>query len=141
MNRMFLLTGVLALGVVVTSNVVKADDKDDDKIPSIDKIMQSAHGEGGLRNKITVALKEKAWDDVQSGAKDWVKQAVALSKNKPSKGTEASWKKLSGAYEKNVKALAAATEKKDADGAKAALKSLNVSCGGCHGPHKPKKSE
>ena len=47
MNRMFLLTSVLALGVFVSSNVVKAEDKDDDKIPSIEKIMETAHGDDG----------------------------------------------------------------------------------------------
>ena len=137
MNRMFLLTSVLALGVVVSSNVVKADDKDD--LPSIKDVMKTAHGEAGIRAKVTKAVSEEEWADAQAGAKDWIKQAEALAKNKPSKGTAASWKKLSGSYEKNVKALAKAADKKDVDGAKAALKTLGTSCGGCHGAHKPKK--
>ena len=139
MNRMFLLTGVLALGVIVSSNVVKAED--DKEVPSIKEIMKTAHGEAGSKAKITKAIAGEAWDDAQAAAKDWVKQAEALAKNKPTKGKDASWKKLTTSYTKNVKALAAAADKKDADGAKAALKTLGTSCGGCHGPHKPKKGE
>ena len=138
MNRMFLLTGVLALGVIVSSNIVKAEDKDD-KTPSIKEIMETAHGDDGLRDKVTTAVKEKAWDDASTGAKDWIKQAEALAKNKPPKGTAASWKKLTAAYEKNVKAVAKAAGKKDVDGSKAALKTLGTSCGSCHTAHKPKK--
>ena len=142
MNRMFLLTSVLALGVIVSSNVVKAEDKDD--LPSIHDVMVKLHGDdgkGGIKADVTKALKGGDWDDVKGGAKDWVKQAEALAKNKQTKGTSASWKKLTTTYTKNAKALATAAEKKDADGAKASLKSLGTSCGGCHGPHKPKKGE
>ena len=138
MNRMFLLTSVLALGVIVSSNVVGADDKN----PSIKEVMDTVHGEdgkGGIKAKVTMAFKDKAWDDVQSGAKDWVKQADALSKGKPSRGGEASWKKLTTAYEKNAQALADAADKKDTAKTKAALTKLSTSCGSCHGAHKPKK--
>ncbi len=137
MNRMFLLTSALALAIIVSSNVIGADDKD--KTPSIKEVMETAHGEAGLKAKITKGVAAEEWDDVQAAAKDWVKQANALSKGKPTKGKAASWKKLTTAYEKNVKTLAAAAEKKDGDAAKAALKTINTSCGGCHGAHKPKK--
>lgn len=141
MNRMFLLTSALALAIIVSSNVIGADDKDD-KTPSIEKIMETAHGEdgkGGIKAKVMMAFKDKAWDDVQSGAKDWVKEAEALSKAKPTKGAAGSWKKLTAAYEKNVKAIAEGAGKKDEKTVKAALGKINISCGGCHSVHKPKK--
>ena len=139
MNRMFLLTSVLALGVIVSSNVVKAED---DEKPTIKGIMKVAHaGDKSLKKKAEKGVAAKDWDNVETAAKEWVKQAEALAKAKPTKGTAASWKKLTTSYTKNVKALAAAADKKDTDGAKAALKSLGTSCGGCHGVHKPKEDE
>jgi cytochrome c556 len=138
MNRMFLLTSVLALGVIVSSNVVQAEEKDD-KEPSIKDVMKTAHGEAGLKAKITKGVAAEEWDKVGTAAKDWIKQAKALSKATPTKGKAASWKKLTTAYEKNVKAVADAAEKKDGDAAKTALKKINTSCGGCHGAHKPPK--
>jgi hypothetical protein len=142
MNRMFLLTSVLALGVIVSSNVGAEDKDKDEKGPTIKEVMKTAHGEGGAKAKYTKAVTAEDWDDAKAAAKDWVKQAAALSKNKPTRGTAASWKKLTAAYEKNVKAAAAAADKKDAEGAKAALAKLGPkSCGGCHGPHKPPKKD
>ena len=138
MNRMFLLTSALALAIIVSGSVFGADDKS----PSIKEVMEALHGEdgkGGIKAKVTTAFKDKAWDDVQAGAKDWVKQAESLSKGKPTKGSEASWKKLTTAYEKNAQALTEAAEKKDSAKTKAALTKLSISCGSCHGAHKPKK--
>ena len=138
MNRMFLLTSALALAIIVSGSVFGADDKS----PSIKEVMEALHGEdgkGGIKAKVTTALKDKAWDNVQAGAKDWVKQAEALSKSKPTKGSTASWKKLTTAYEKNATALAEAADKKDAAKSKTALTKLSTSCGSCHSVHKPKK--
>ena len=142
MNRMFLLTSALALAVIVSSKAVQAEDKD--KAPSVKDVMETLHGEvgkGGLKAKVTTAFKDKAWDDVQAGAKDWVKQADALSKGKPARGGEASWKKLTTAYEKNAQALAEAADKKDAAKTKTALTKLSTSCGSCHSVHKPDKEK
>ena len=138
MNRMFLLTGALALAIIVSSNVFGAEDKS----PSINEIMETLHGKdgkGGIKAKVTTAFKDKAWDDVQAGAKDGDTQADSLSKGKPARGSEASWKKLTTAYEKNAQALTDAAEKKDAAKTKVALTKLSTSCGSCHGAHKPKK--
>jgi cytochrome c556 len=133
---MFLLTSVLALGVIVSSNVVKAED---DEKPTIKGIMKATHaGDKSLKAKATKAVKAKDWEAAETAAKEWVKHAEALSKTTPSKGTAASWKKMTASYEKNVKALAAAADKKDTDGAKDALGKLGKSCGSCHGAHKPK---
>ena len=51
MNRMFLLTSALALAIVVSSNVIGADDKD--KTPSVKEVMEALHGEDGLRRCVT----------------------------------------------------------------------------------------
>jgi len=134
---MFLLTSVLALGVIVSSTAVQAEDKDDKKA-SIKGVMKSAHGEAGIRAKVKKGVAAKEWDDVEAAAKDWVKQAEALGKLTPPKGEDESWKKLTDAYEKNVKAVAAGATKKDAKAVNTAMGKIGTSCGGCHKAHKGK---
>ena len=138
MNRMFLLTSVLALGVFVSSSVVQAEDKDD-KEPTIKGIMKATHaGDKALKAKVTKAAKAKDWETVETAAKEWVKHAEALSKTKATKGEAESWTKLTASYEKSVKDLEAGAEKKNAKAVNAAMSKINASCGACHKLHKGK---
>ncbi len=133
MNRLFALAGALALGVIVTGANVKAED---DKIPDISEIMQKTHGKEGLRGSVTKAVKASEWDDAAKEVKDWLKLGDALAKNKPEKGETASWKKLTTSYNKTLKSLSTAVEKKDAKGANTALRSVGGSCKTCHAAHR-----
>jgi cytochrome c556 len=134
MNRLLVLTGVLAFAVILTTTGLQAQDDKDIKIKDVMK----QHVKGGLRAKVTEAVKDKEWDTASSSAKQWAKLASALTKATPPKGDEKSWKKLAGNYEKNVKSLAAAADSKDEKKANAALKAIGGSCSGCHKAHKGK---
>ena len=79
------------------------------------------------------------WDEIQKETKEWVGVAETLGKQTPPKGTAESWKKQTDLYLANVKAVDAAAEKKDAAGVTKGLATIQASCGGCHGQHKPKK--
>ncbi len=111
----------------------------DDKITSIKDIMAKAHKGGDSllsAMKADLAKKDVNWDAVQSKSKDLVLLAGDLSKNKPGKGEQASWDKLTAAYGEDAKKLHDAADKKDVPGASKALASLGKSCGACHKAHK-----
>ena len=137
MNRMLFLAGALALAVLVSSSVVKAEDKDDKEAP-IKAFMTKAHGEEGIKDKVTEGYKSEEWANVSKAAKEWVKQAEGLSKMKQPRGGAESWKKMTTAYVKNVKDVAKGAEDKDATAVKGALSKINTSCKACHTAHKGK---
>jgi cytochrome c556 len=135
MYRLFALAGALAAAVAFTC--AAQEKKDDKKTPTIEEIMEDAHGKDGLRAKVAAAAKGKKWDDAKKPVEQWVKLAGSLGKNDPPKGEKDSWKKLTGNYEKTVKELAAAVKGEKEDGVKSALASITKSCGACHKAHKP----
>jgi cytochrome c556 len=135
MYRLFALAGVFAL--TVAFGAVLAEDKKNEKVPDIEKIMEDAHGKDGLRAKIAAAHKANKLDDAKKPVEEWVKLAGALGKNEPPKGEKDSWKKMTGTYEKSVKDLAAAVKGDKADGVKTAMAAIGRSCAGCHKAHKP----
>jgi len=100
MNRLLASAGALALAILVAGSTAQAEDKDD-KVPAIKDVMKQ-HVKGGHRVKTEAAIKEKNWEDASAEVKKWVKLAEGLGKNDPPKGDTKSWKKLTGAYEKNV---------------------------------------
>jgi cytochrome c556 len=133
MNRLFVITGALALGAIVTGTAVRADDKD----ISIKEIMTKAHkGGDALLAKASKAAKSKDFDSLSTSAKELVKLGKDLGKAKPEKGDEKSWKKLTASYLKNAEALDTAAKDKDLGGAQKSLKALQTSCKACHTPHK-----
>ena len=115
----------------------KKDKEKDAKVASIETIMKEAHGEDGLRAKIKTAVKEKKWDDAKKEAEAWTKLAADLGKNKQPKGEDASWKKMTEAYEKSIKTLATAIKDEKASDVKTAEAAIGKSCGSCHKAHKP----
>jgi hypothetical protein len=134
MNRIFALCGALAVGVLVSGSAVGAGDKD---LPDIGEIMQKAHGKEGYRASITGAVKKANWDDAAKTIKDWQKLGDALAKGKPEKGSAASWKKHTANYNKALKSIAAAIDKKNATTATGILgDGLKKQCTACHMAHR-----
>ena len=76
------------------------------------------------------------WEDVQKTTKEIHELGEALGKNKPEKGSEESWKKLTGKFADDTKALNEAAEAKSTDKVKAAQKAIGGSCKSCHDAHR-----
>ena len=100
------------------------------------------NGRGGLLSQLGDALKDapdsdRAWKAVAAKAR--VAQQLAdalLTDAKPKKGSADSWKKFVGSFNTQLKALATASAKKDAEAAQETVKVLKKSCGSCHKAHK-----
>jgi cytochrome c556 len=128
LGRVAALAILAGLAVVFTSDV-GADEKKAKTIKEVMGVQKSSTG------AITKAAKDAKWDDAAKTCKAWLEAAGDLSKNKPPKGDEESWKKHTTKYVETVSAVGAAIEKKDAEGV---TKALKLDCGGCHGAHKGK---
>lgn len=134
MYRLFGLVGMLVVAVLVSGTSAIAEDKD--KVPEISEIMKKAHGKGGLRAKVTGAVKKGDFETAAKEMEAWQKLASALGKNKCPKGDEKSWKKMTATYDKQIKTLAGFVKEKNAKGAATCLGVIGKSCGGCHKAHK-----
>ncbi|HUR55385.1 MAG TPA: hypothetical protein VMZ71_14725 [Gemmataceae bacterium] len=129
---------ILSFGAVTTAQDKKGDKKDE-KLPDISEIMAKAHGKtDGYIAQLRTSVKGAKWEDADKTAKDFTLIADALSKNKPPKGDAKSWETQTKKYIGQVKTVSDAVEKKDAKATIAGLDTIQKSCGGCHGPHKPK---
>jgi cytochrome c556 len=127
------VVGGLALALSVEGSA--ADDKD--KTPTIKEIMKKGHaGTKSLIKGVAAQVKAGEWDEAQNGAKTLKTFGEALGKNKPEKGDDASWKKLTDEYKDNTAAVAEAAEKKDAKGVTSGLGKIGKSCKTCHDSHK-----
>jgi cytochrome c556 len=133
MNRLYVLTGVLAAAVVLAGTSAQARYQGDFDISAF---MKKAHGKTGFRAKATQAVKEKDWAEATKITKDWFADAQKFIKATPPKGDKAAFAKVATNYCKAVKALNEASEKKDAKQANAALKTIGGACGTCHKAHK-----
>jgi cytochrome c556 len=130
--------GVAALVLSMGSPATSAAQKDQ-KLPDIKTIMQEGHkGTDAFIAKIGKEAKAGKWDEAGEHAKALAVFGTALGKNKPPKGNEASWKKLTEQYQANTQEVLAATGKKDAAATEKALKAITGSCGACHKAHKGK---
>jgi hypothetical protein len=137
MKRLWGFAGVLAM-LAVIGVVVPSSAQDN---PSIKEIMTKAHkGGDALLAKIGKGLnaKEPDWTDLGKMSKELADLGTALGKNKPAKGEQASWDKLTKMYQDNAKTLVAAVDKKEQKDALAAQKKLAGSCMECHKAHKGK---
>jgi len=112
-----------------------ADDKKDEKVPTISEIMIKGHkGTDAYIARIREAAKGEKWDDAKEYAKTLAVFGENLGKNKPPKGDAKSWENLTKKYAEATKAVLKATEDKDA---KAVNKALGgIACGECHKAHK-----
>src|SRR5437660_12755666 len=85
----------------------------DDKVPTIEDIMQAVNKKkGGLHTDVGDLLNAGSvkWEDVQTKTKQYAAMADFLGKNDPPKGAKASWDKLTKMYADDAKALNAAAE-------------------------------
>ena len=119
-------------------NAQKEKDKEKGKAHTIKEIMKLAHTDkAALIKTIAADLKgDVKWDEVGKKTKELVGLSDELSTSKPPKGSEESWKKVSGDYNDGAKKLNEAAEKKELEAAKTALGTLQTSCRGCHTQHK-----
>lgn len=135
MIRLFVLTGILALAVIVAANTTNAAD---DKAPDVKAVMKKSFGgKENLKTKIQAAIKEKKWEDAEPLAKEWSECVAGLPKATPKKGEKESWEKLSATFVKNVTTLGEAVKEKDAKKANGAIN--GIQCKSCHDAHRPKK--
>ncbi len=112
----------------------------DDKVPTIEDIMQAVNKKkGGLHSDVGAALKMSTvdWDTVQAKTKQYAAMADFLGKNDAPKGSKASWDKLTKMYADDAKALNAAAEKKDKATAMTTWNKLSRECMACHKAHRP----
>ena len=136
------LFAAAVLGFVLASGTMSAQDKDKKKTPSIKEIMKKGHGSMGLLGGIAKEAKDGKWEDADNDAKLLKEFGEGLGKNKPPKGDDESWKKLTEKYKENTAAVAEAAGKKDKDAVLAALDKIvpkSGSCKECHDAHKGKK--
>ncbi len=128
MSRKFIasLTGCLLLGVFVCMPAMGDDDDSKPKITIKDVMKKGFNKRKGLLPKVT---KGSATDEEK---KELHEMFVALSKNKPPRGEEESWKKFTGALVKAGKMVVDGDEK----GVGMLKKAAN--CAACHKAHKPK---
>lgn len=104
--------------------ISKVQGADEDKPATIKQVMTKVFKKNALKDK---AVAGEASDEEK---KELVALLKDMAKDKPSKGSEESWKKLTGAL---VEAAEGVAEGKD--GAAEALKKAS-NCGGCHKEHK-----
>jgi hypothetical protein len=126
----------LALSVQTTVAQDKKKEKDGDKTPSISEIMKKGHGAKGLLKGIDSHVKSGMWDEAQTDAKLLKAFGEGLGKNKPPKGDDESWKKLTGEYKDNTKAVYDGADKKEAKDVTAGLKKIRGQCKTCHDANK-----
>jgi hypothetical protein len=134
------LFGMLGAMISVMSygGITSADDKKDEKVPTISEIMTKGHkGTDAYLAKIKTAAKGEKWDDAKEYAKTLAFFGESLGKNKAPKGEDASWEKLTKKYDENTKAVVKGVDDKDAKAVNKALGNIGSSCGECHKAHKP----
>jgi cytochrome c553 len=132
LSRVVLGLAVLAL---VLGPVVAAD-------LSIKDVMKKAHaGMESLLAGVEKQVKGNSpdWESVQKSTKELSELGQALAKNDPPQGGKESWEKQCKIYSDQVAALDVAAGKKDLKSTADAAAKIRMSCGACHGPHKPKK--
>jgi hypothetical protein len=142
MPRKFLRVGLAAmiglLAVVLTgTEAIFAEDKKDEKVPTLKEIMEKGHAKtDGYITKIREAAKDGKWDDAKEYAKTLAFFGENIGKLTPPKGDAKSWEALTKKYADNTKAAHKATETKDVKAVNKALGGIN--CAECHKVHKGK---
>src|SRR5580704_8742551 len=109
------MAGLLGLMTVLLAYAAAtADDKKEEKVPTIKEIMTKGHkGTESYISKIRADAKGEKWEDAKEYAKTLAVFGENLGKNKPPKGEADSWEKLTKKYNDNTKAVLKGTEDKD----------------------------
>lgn len=141
MKAAYGVMAMLVAGLWIHGIGPKADAQDG-KAPTIKEVMgKLTKGPNSLTSVIGKELSSDkvAWDDLKKQSKEFAEFAEALGKNKPPKGDEQSWEKLTKAYADSAQALAMASDKMDKKAAVAAHDKLKGACMSCHRAHRGKK--
>lgn len=129
----------VAFGLAVLSLPVGTAISADTKTPTVKEIMSAGHkGDKALMAKVAAAVKGGKWDDAQKAAAKMAENGAALGKNTVKKGDAKSWETLAQKYADSTKALADATDKKDAAAVKSSMQAIGTSCKECHTAHRGK---
>ena len=142
MKRVWAFAAMLA--VITFLGAVLPSLAEQDKDPTIKDVMKKANGGSkGLCAIVGADLKGKdiKWEQVQKESKELATCLAFLAKNKPPRGEQASWDKLTKEYIATAKELVEAADKKDAKEALALHKKLVGACMSCHEAHKPAKGK
>lgn len=141
MLRKFGVAALLLAVVAGFASVVVADDKKDEKAPTLKDCMKF-QGRNGLATKVETAAKADKWDDAQKVSAELAKLGEALGKNTPPKNAEKKdeWEKQAKGFAERTKAVDDAAKAKKADDVSTAVKALldQKTCGGCHSNFKGK---
>ena len=132
------LVGVAAcaFGVVFTAGAILAEPRLAEATSTVEEIMKKGHGKKGLLNQVKAGAAAEKWEDLVKPAAELRKYGEDLGKNKPEKGEDASWMKLTAGYKTMMLAIADGVEKKDKAATSEALTKMNKSCKACHDQHK-----
>src|SRR5207253_2447885 len=96
---LFATLGLMAVVLAYGASSASADDKKDEKVPTISEIMTKGHkGTDAYIAKIRAEAKAEKWDDAKEHAKTLAFFGENLGKNKPPKGDDKSWKTLTEKY-------------------------------------------
>jgi hypothetical protein len=123
--------GVALLSLALILGVGDAGEKGKKPKYTIKEIMNKAHDEGGLLEKLGEGMataKEK---------KELFELYVALHENAPPKGDKTKWAKVTQSIVDAAKAVADSKDEKDQSPVKALVKLVN--CKNCHADFKPPK--
>ncbi|MCA9269858.1 MAG: hypothetical protein KDA41_15365 [Planctomycetales bacterium] len=116
--------------IAVRPSQVWADDDDDDDDDAVHELMEKTHeGKKSPWRKVNRAVNADPlnWADVDDAMPRFEKMIAALAKAK-----DADVRDSADGYTDAVKDLLASSKKRDAPGARKALKALSQSCGDCH---------
>lgn len=118
-----LTLAILSL-LTIASGISSGQARGDDKPAHTIKQAMKEHKKGGLKDKVIEGTASDA------DKKQLVELYVALGQNKPPKGSDESWKKLTDALINASRDVASGKENGVSDLKKA------VNCGSCHSVHK-----
>lgn len=134
MRKLIALTALVALGAMVAANVSLAEDKkEEEKKPmSIHDVMEKGFKGGkSLLRVVTNTKKESSKEENEK----FLGMLKDMAKQKPPKGDEESWKKLTAELVEPAEKI---VKGEDVEKNKLALKKA-ANCGKCHKAHKPDK--
>jgi hypothetical protein len=129
------LAALMALGWTLSPSAGQEKDL------SIKEIMDRAHrGSDSLLQQLgrELSADQPDWPQVQKQTKDLVLLGAALAEDKPRRGSQESWDRLTQQYLAGARQLDKAAQNKQPAEALAAQRQLESSCMACHKAHKGK---
>ncbi len=133
MNRLFVLTGVLACAIIACTSSAYAELKEEVETSAI---MKKCFGKNGLCGTCIAQGKKGDWEDAAKTAKEFYELIEKLPKGEPKKGDKEQFVKKAKAFGTKVKAMKTAAEAKDETKFNTAVKGVQGACKGCHTAHR-----